>query len=51
LLTGSYASANLYWHIVKPMNIAIEGIYGFRTDEFLSSGDNLRIQMVVEYNF
>ena len=51
LLTGSYASANLYWHIVQPMNIAIEGIYGFRTDEFLSPGDNLRIQMVVEYNF
>ena len=51
LLTGSYASANLYWHIVNPMNIAIEGIYGFRTDEFLSSGNNLRIQLVVEYNF
>ena len=51
LLTGSYASANLYRQIEQPMNIAIEGIYGFRTDEFLSPGDNLRIQMVAEYNF
>ena len=51
LLTGSYASANLYWHVVKPLNIAIEGIYGFRTDEYESDGNDLRIQMVVEYNF
>lgn len=51
LLTGSYASANVYWHVVGPLNVAVEGIYGFRTDEFESSGDNLRIQMVVEYNF
>tara|TARA_R110002050_G_scaffold286088_1_gene436075 strand:- start:19710 stop:20894 length:1185 start_codon:yes stop_codon:yes gene_type:complete len=51
LLTGSYASANLYWHVVGPLNIAVEGIYGFRTDEFESAGDNLRIQGVVEYNF
>jgi len=51
LLTGSYASANVYWHVVGPLNVALEGIYGFRTDEFESTGDNLRIQMVVEYNF
>ncbi len=51
LLTGSYASANLYWHVVGPLNIALEGIYGFRTDEFESSGENVRIQAVVEYNF
>lgn len=51
LLTGSYASANLYWHVVKPLNIAIEGIYGERTDEFGSYGNNLRVQMVMEYNF
>ncbi len=51
LLTGTYASANLYWHVVGPLNLAIEGIYGNRTDEFLSYGDNLRIQFVMEYNF
>ena len=51
LLTGSYASANVYWHVVEPLNIAIEGIYGERTDEFESAGYNLRIQAVVEYNF
>lgn len=51
LLTGHYASANLYWHIVKPLNLAVEGIYGFRTDEFESSGKNLRIQFTMEYNF
>ena len=51
LLTGSYASANVYWHVVGPLNIALEGIYGFRTDEFESSGNNLRVQAVVEYNF
>ena len=51
LLTGSYASANVYWHIVGPLNVAVEGIYGYRTDEFDSSGDNVRILGVVEYNF
>ncbi len=51
LLTGSYASANLYWNVVGPLNFAIEGIYGFRTDEFESSGQNIRIQTVAEYNF
>lgn len=51
LLTGSYASANLYWNVVGPLNVGLEGIYGFRTDELESSGDNLRIQLVVEYNF
>lgn len=51
LLTGSYASANVYWNVVGPLQIALEGIYGFRTDEFESSGQNIRIQTVVEYNF
>ncbi len=51
ILTGSYTSANVYWHVVGPLNIALEGIYGFRTDEFESSGSNVRILMVVEYNF
>lgn len=51
LLTGSYASANIYWHLVGPLNFAVEGIYGYRTDEFETSGSNLRIQFVMEYNF
>ncbi|MFY0625024.1 MAG: hypothetical protein JXR07_01935 [Reichenbachiella sp.] len=51
LLTGSYASANIYWHVVGPLNFAAEAIYGFRTDEYESSGDNLRIQFIMEYNF
>ena len=51
LLTGSYASANVYWHVVGPLNIAFEAIYGFRTDEFESPGQNVRLQSVVEYNF
>ena len=51
LLTGSYASANVYWNVVGPLQIALEGIYGFRTDEFESTGQNVRIQAVVEYNF
>lgn len=51
LLTGSYASANIYWHVVDPLNIAFEAIYGERTDELESYGNNLRLQMVVEYNF
>jgi len=51
LLTGHYASANLYWHVVGPLNLALEGIYGFRTDEFLSNGDNIRVQFSMEYNF
>lgn len=51
LLTGHYVSANLYWHMADPINFAIEGIYGFRTDEFESKGQNLRIQFVMEYNF
>lgn len=51
LLTGHYASANLYWHLAQKINFAVEGIYGFRTDEFESRGDNLRIQFVMEYNF
>lgn len=51
LLTGLYASGNVYWHVVGPLNIAFEAIYGARTDEFLSYGDNLRLQTVVEYNF
>jgi hypothetical protein len=51
LLAGSYASANVYWHVVGPMNVAVEGIYGYRTDEFESQGDDFRIQAVVEYNF
>lgn len=51
LLTGLYASGNVYWHVVGPLNIAFEAIYGSRTDEFLSYGNNLRLQAVVEYNF
>lgn len=51
LLTGTYASANIYWHMADPINFAIEGIYGFRTDEFESAGENVRIQFVMEYNF
>jgi hypothetical protein len=51
LLTGSYASANLYWHVVGPLNVAFEAIYGERTDEFESFGNNIRLQTVVEYNF
>lgn len=51
LLTGSYASANLYWHVVGPLNFASEIIYGYRTDEYESSGDNWRWQFIMEYNF
>ena len=51
LLTGHYASANVYYNIVGPLNFALEGIYGFRTDEFESTGDNFRLAFVMEYNF
>ncbi len=51
LLTGSYASANLYWHLSGPMQFAVEGIYGYRTDEYESPGDDLRVQFIMEYNF
>lgn len=51
LLTGTYASANLYWNVVGPLNFATEGIYGFRTDEFGRSGDDFRLMFVMEYNF
>ena len=51
LLTGSYASANVYWNIVGPLNFASEIIYGKRTDEYLSVGDDWRFQFVMEYNF
>lgn len=51
LLTGSYASANIYYNLVPPLNFAVEAIYGFRTDEYESSGDDLRIAFVMEYNF
>lgn len=51
LLTGSYASANLYWHLLPQLNFAFEGIYGYRTDEFGSSGDDVRLQFIMEYAF
>jgi hypothetical protein len=51
LLTGTYASANLYWNVIGPLNFAVEGIYGYRTDELNRSGDDLRIMFVMEYNF
>ena len=51
LLTGHYASANIYWHVNEPLNFALEGIYGERTDELLSKGHNIRIQFCMEYNF
>jgi len=51
LITGHYASANLYWNLISPLNLALEGVYGFRTDEYGSSGDNLRILFSMEYKF
>lgn len=51
LLTGFYASANLYWNVVGPLNFATEAIYGYRTDEIQRDGDDLRIMFVMEYNF
>lgn len=51
LITGSYASANLYWHMLPELEFAIEGIYGYRTDEYKSSGDDFRLQLIMEYSF
>jgi DcaP outer membrane protein len=51
LFAGSYASGNLYWHIVGPLNFAGEVIYGTHIDEFNRFGNNIRFQFVFEYNF
>lgn len=51
LFTGSYASGNIYWHIVGPLNLAAEVIYGNRRDELDRFGENVRTQFVFEYNF
>ncbi len=51
LFTGSYASGNVYWHIVGPLNFALEVIYGNRTDEFGRFGQDIKAQFVFEYNF
>ncbi len=51
LFTGSYASGNVYWHIVGPLNFAFEVIYGNRRDEIDRFGQDIRGQFVFEYNF
>lgn len=51
LFQGSYASGNLYWHVVGPLNFALEILYGNHTDEIQRFGQNYRTQFVFEYNF
>lgn len=51
LIQGYYGSANLYWHVEGPLNVAMEVIYANRTDETGSSGGDTRIHFILEYNF
>jgi hypothetical protein len=48
---GEYASANLLYYPVKNLMIGGELLWGKRTDNDGSTGDNVRVQFSVKYDF